>query len=95
MPDWALSFYAAVRAQDRATVMAELKRFVLPYIAIRKRAPGYAVAIVKAGMTAIGRPAGPVRSPLTDLNQGELDELAALIENVTDTSESARVSVSA
>ena len=95
MPDWALSFYAAVRAQDRATVMAELKRFVLPYIAIRNRAPGYAVSIVKAGMTAIGRPAGPVRSPLTDLNQGELDELAALIENVTDTSESARVSVSA
>ena len=30
--------------------MAELKRFVLPHIAIRNRASGYAVSIVKAGM---------------------------------------------
>ena len=29
--------------------------------------PGYAVSIVKGGLTAIGRPAGPVRPPLTDL----------------------------
>jgi 5-dehydro-4-deoxyglucarate dehydratase len=63
MPDWAMSFYAAVRAQDRATVMGELKRFVLPYIAIRNRASGYAVSIVKAGMQVVGRPAGPVRPP--------------------------------
>jgi 5-dehydro-4-deoxyglucarate dehydratase len=80
MPDWALNFYAAVRARDRLTVMAELRRFVLPYIAIRNRSPGYAVSIVKAGMTAIGRPAGPVRSPLTDLKPEELEELSALID---------------
>jgi len=80
MPDWALSFYAAVRAQDRLTVMAELRRFVLPYIAIRNRSPGYAVSIVKAGMAAIGRPAGPVRTPLTDLKPEELEELTALID---------------
>jgi 5-dehydro-4-deoxyglucarate dehydratase len=37
------------------------------------------VSIVKAGMRAIGRPAGPVRTPLTDLDQSELDALTKLI----------------
>ena len=66
MPEWALSFYDAVRAKDHAKVMKGLKEFVLPYIAIRNENKGYAVSIVKAGMTAIGRGAGPVRSPLTE-----------------------------
>jgi len=35
--------------------------------------------IVKAGMRAIGRPAGPVRTPLTDLDAGEMDALTKLI----------------
>lgn len=83
MPDWAMAFYAAVRAQDRAAVMAELKRFVLPYIAIRNRAPGYAVSIVKAGMQVVGRPAGPVRSPLTDLKPADVEDLAALVARVS------------
>jgi 5-dehydro-4-deoxyglucarate dehydratase len=82
MPDWALAFYKAVRAHDRATVMRGLKDFVLPYIAIRNRSRGYAVSIVKAGMTAVGRSAGSVRPPLTDLTGAEMAELQALIEAV-------------
>jgi 5-dehydro-4-deoxyglucarate dehydratase len=82
LPDWALGFYKAVRARDRATVMTGLRDFVLPYIALRNRGKGYAVSIVKAGMNAIGRPAGPVRSPLTDLTAAETAELAALIAKV-------------
>ena len=35
--------------------------------------------LVKAGMKAIGRPAGPVRPPLTDLTPAELEELTRLI----------------
>jgi len=95
MPDWAMAFYAAVRAQDRETVMAELRRFVLPYIAIRNRSAGYAVSIVKAGMTAIGRPAGPVRSPLTDLKPAGYEELAALIASVGEGPAKAHVSATA
>ena len=79
MPQWALTFYAAVRRQDQATVLQMLRDFVLPYIAIRNRGRGYAVSIVKAGMKAIGRPAGPVRSPLTDLTAAEQAELEGLI----------------
>jgi 5-dehydro-4-deoxyglucarate dehydratase len=79
-PDFAIGFYQAVRAQDRAAVYGRLADFVLPYLDIRNRKTGYAVSIVKAGMTAIGRPAGPVRPPLTDLDAAELADLAALIE---------------
>jgi len=79
MPQWALTFYAAVRRQDQVTVLQMLRDFVLPYIAIRNRGRGYAVSIVKAGVKAIGRPAGPVRSPLTDLTAAEQAELETLI----------------
>lgn len=82
LPEWALEFYAAVRSGDRTTVMNGLRDFVLPYIALRNEGRGYAVSIVKAGMTAIGRPAGPVRPPLTDLTASELGRLEALISGV-------------
>jgi 5-dehydro-4-deoxyglucarate dehydratase len=82
-PEWALAFYGAVRAQDRAEVHGRLRDFVIPYIGIRDRRPGYAVSIVKAGMTAAGRPAGPVRPPLTDLTAAELAELADLVAQRT------------
>lgn len=79
LPEWAVKFYKAVRARDHVTVNAMLNDFVLPYIALRNRGRGYAVSIVKAGMEVIGRPAGPVRTPLTDLLPAEMEELAALI----------------
>jgi 5-dehydro-4-deoxyglucarate dehydratase len=80
MPDWALAFYDAVRAKDHARVMKGLKEFVLPYIAIRNENKGYAVSIVKAGMTAIGKSAGPVRPPLTELSQDQFARLKRLID---------------
>lgn len=82
VPEFALDFYRAVRARDHDTIMAGLRDFVLPYIKLRNRGKGYAVSIVKAGMTAIGRTAGPVRTPLTDLSTEELSELKALIARV-------------
>lgn len=79
LPQFALDFYSAVRKRDHATVFAKLREFVLPYIAIRRRRKGYAVSIVKAGMKAIGRDAGPVRPPLTELDSTELEDLKRLI----------------
>lgn len=84
LPEWAVKFYKAVRARDRALVNQMLSDFVLPYIALRNRGKGYAVSIVKAGMDVIGRPAGPVRTPLTGLLPAEMDELAALIAKAKD-----------
>jgi 5-dehydro-4-deoxyglucarate dehydratase len=80
MPEWALSFYDAVRAKDQAKVIKGLKEFVLPYIAIRNENKGYAVSIVKAGMRAIRRDAGPVRAPLTNLTEDQFARLKKLID---------------
>ncbi|MEN9683620.1 MAG: 5-dehydro-4-deoxyglucarate dehydratase [Pseudomonadota bacterium] len=85
MPEWAVKFYNAVRARDMATVTRELNAFVLPYIELRNKGKGYAVSIVKAGCDAVGRPAGPVRPPLTNLSAAELAELSALIERANGT----------
>ncbi|HEX3680818.1 MAG TPA: 5-dehydro-4-deoxyglucarate dehydratase [Galbitalea sp.] len=79
VPDFALDFYGAVRAHDRTTVFRMLKDFVIPFTAIRDRTPGYAVSIIKAGMTAIGRSAGPVRPPLSELAPDDYEELRDLI----------------
>jgi 5-dehydro-4-deoxyglucarate dehydratase len=79
LPQFAQEFYAAVRRRDHSEVFKQLREFVLPYIDIRNHKKGYAVSIVKAGMTAVGRPAGPVRAPLTDLNDSEMDALKQLI----------------
>ncbi|WBB62592.1 5-dehydro-4-deoxyglucarate dehydratase [Streptomyces sp. WMMC500] len=81
-PQWAVDFYRAVRARDREGVYSRLREFVLPYLEIRDRQPGYAVSIVKAGLTAAGRTAGPVRPPLTDLTEAELAELTPLVQKV-------------
>jgi 5-dehydro-4-deoxyglucarate dehydratase len=79
LPQFAQDFYASVRRRDHDEVFRQLRDFVLPYIDIRNRRKGYAVSIVKAGMRAVGRPAGPVRTPLTDLDQSEMDALSKLV----------------
>jgi 5-dehydro-4-deoxyglucarate dehydratase len=83
LPKFAQDFYAAVRRRDREEVFSRLREFVLPYIEIRNRRKGYAVSIVKAGMRVIGRPAGPVRTPLTDLNDTEMELLSRLVNRVS------------
>jgi 5-dehydro-4-deoxyglucarate dehydratase len=83
VPRWAIEFYDAVRAQDRDEVYRRLSEFVLPYLDIRDRTAGYAVSIVKGGLAAVGRPAGPVRPPLTDLLDSEVAELRDLIARIS------------
>ncbi|MVA74954.1 5-dehydro-4-deoxyglucarate dehydratase [Auraticoccus sp. F435] len=79
LPQFALDFYDAVRRQDQAEVYRRLNEFVIPYTRIRDRGRGYAVSIVKAGLRVVGRPAGPVRPPLTDLAEAEYAELEQLV----------------
>lgn len=83
LPRYAVDFYGAVRRRDDAAVMSALTEFVIPYTDLRNRRPGYAVSIIKAGMKVVGRPAGPVRPPLTDLEDDELAELATLVKKVS------------
>ncbi|NKY35687.1 5-dehydro-4-deoxyglucarate dehydratase [Nocardia speluncae] len=80
LPEFALSFYGAVRAGDRGIVRRLLDEVVLPYTAIRDRKAGYAVSVVKAGMKLTGHDAGPVRPPLTDLDDTEMALLNEVVE---------------
>ncbi|OZI61489.1 5-dehydro-4-deoxyglucarate dehydratase [Bordetella genomosp. 11] len=82
IPKTAMQFYRAIAADDHATVGKLLDEFFLPYLEIRNRRAGYAVSIVKAGARLVGRDAGPVRAPLTDLTEEESAMLDALIRKL-------------
>jgi 5-dehydro-4-deoxyglucarate dehydratase len=82
IPKTALQFYRAIASNDHATTGQLLDSFFLPYLAIRNRRAGYAVSIVKAGAKLVGRDAGPVRAPLTDLTDDEMSQLDALIRKL-------------
>jgi 5-dehydro-4-deoxyglucarate dehydratase len=79
IPRTAMEFYTALAAGDHATTDRLLDSFFLPYIELRNKGHGYAVSIVKAGATLVGHGAGPVRPPLSDLKQAEVEELHSLI----------------
>lgn len=79
VPELALKFYRAVRARDQQTIDQLMTSFYLPLIDLRDRGHGYAVSMVKAGADIVGKPAGGVRAPLTELSPSERDTLAALI----------------
>ena len=79
IPVAAQRFYAAVKAGDRRTTDDLLGTFFMPYVALRNRRRGYAVSIVKAGMRIMGRPAGRVRPPLTDLTETDMEDLKGII----------------
>ncbi|HET8595941.1 MAG TPA: 5-dehydro-4-deoxyglucarate dehydratase [Intrasporangium sp.] len=83
VPEFATGFYDDVRRQDREAVYRKLNDFVLPYLDIRDRERGYAVSIIKAGLTVVGRPAGPVRPPLTDLTEQDLADLKVLVDKIS------------
>ena len=77
-----MDFYNAVAADDLKTQHRLLQDFFMPYLAIRNKMAGYSVSIIKAGARIVGRDAGPVRPPLTDLKPQEMDELAVLIKSL-------------
>lgn len=79
VPELALEFYNAMRANDRATMDRLLVDFFYPFQKIRDRVPGYAVSIIKAGVDIIGKTPGSVRSPLTDLTSDEIEQLKKVI----------------
>lgn len=81
-PQWANDFFQAVVARDRDRVYSQIREYVIPFVDIRNRKLGYAVSIIKAGLKAVGRDAGPVRRPLTDLTTAEMVELTALVEKM-------------
>lgn len=79
VPALAQEFYRAVRAGERSRCEQLLNDFFYPFMTIRNRNKGYAVAAIKAGVRLRGFDAGPVRAPLKDLTREEEELLAQLI----------------
>ncbi|SMQ85771.1 5-dehydro-4-deoxyglucarate dehydratase [Devosia lucknowensis] len=79
VPGLAVEFYKSLRGGDRANCERILKDFFYPFMELRSRRKGYAVAAIKAGVRLQGFDAGPVRSPLCDLTPDEEAVLAKLI----------------
>ncbi len=79
IPRTAMQFYHAYRDGDKATTDRLLQTFFLPFIALRNQGEGYAVSIVKAGATLVGHGAGPVRPPLSELKEAQIQALRDLI----------------
>ncbi len=79
VPGLAIEFYDALRAGNRARCEEILKDFFYPFMTIRNRGKGYAVAAIKAGVRLQGFDAGSVRPPLCDLTDEETAMLDALI----------------
>jgi 5-dehydro-4-deoxyglucarate dehydratase len=82
VPRTAIEFYNAYASGDTATTGRLIKDFFLPYLDLRNQGEGYAVSIVKAGAVVVGKSAGPVRPPLTDLRPAEVEQLAGLIRGL-------------
>ncbi|PSK97798.1 5-dehydro-4-deoxyglucarate dehydratase [Murinocardiopsis flavida] len=81
VPEVALAFNRAVTGGDDATVRLLLDEFYAPFAALRDEVPGYAVALVKAGVRLRGHAVGGVRPPLRDPGTDHVDRLAKLIEH--------------
>lgn len=58
-----------------------LTEFYEPLVRLRAKVPGYAVALVKAGVRLGGVAAGSVRAPLVDASPEDVAELEALIKH--------------
>lgn len=79
VPQMAQQFYAAMVNKDAETMNKILLDFFYPFAEIRDRGQGYPVSIIKAGLRVIGRDPGPVRPPLSDLNDHEHHLLKAIV----------------
>jgi 5-dehydro-4-deoxyglucarate dehydratase len=78
-PELAMAFYDGLERGDDDLVAALLREFFHPLVRLRDTVPGYAVSLIKAGVTMEGVAAGPVRPPLIMPSPEDLDALAQII----------------
>lgn len=81
VPELANRFYAALRGGDTAICEDILNSFFYPFMELRSRRKGYAVAAIKAGVRLVGFEAGRVRPPLDDLTAEEEAVLQQIIDD--------------
>lgn len=79
VPPIAKAFYKSLLKDDSAGMDRLLSAFYRPFADLRDRRKGYAVSLIKAGLRAMGKPAGPVRPPLVNCSPDEEEKLRAII----------------
>ncbi|TAM78776.1 MAG: 5-dehydro-4-deoxyglucarate dehydratase [Acidobacteria bacterium] len=79
VPPIARAFYKALINNDELAMGCLLDAFYRPLADLRDRKKGYAVSLIKAGLRATGKPAGPVRPPLVNCSSEEEEKLKAII----------------
>jgi 5-dehydro-4-deoxyglucarate dehydratase len=79
VPAIARAFYEALVNGDRPAMDRLLAAFYRPLADLRDRRKGYAVSLIKSGLRAVGKPAGPVRPPLINCSPEEDERLKAII----------------
>ncbi len=79
VPAIARAFYEALVKGDGPAMDRLLAAFYRPLADLRDLRKGYAVSLIKAGLRAVGKPAGPVRPPLINCSPEEEEKLKAII----------------
>ncbi|MFF5842517.1 5-dehydro-4-deoxyglucarate dehydratase [Streptomyces massasporeus] len=80
-PEIALAFHRALAEDDDALLSRLLDEFYGPLVALRDEVPGYAVSLVKAGVTLRGLDVGGVRAPLLDPTPEHVARLSKLLDH--------------
>ncbi|MFC4016193.1 5-dehydro-4-deoxyglucarate dehydratase [Nonomuraea purpurea] len=78
-PEIAIAYHKAVTGGDEVLVQRLLTGFYLPLVELRDLVPGYAVALVKAGVRLRGLDVGGVRAPLVDPSAEHVAALEQII----------------
>jgi len=79
-PEIANAWFDAYGAGDESRVGQLLDAFYAPLVRLRDTTPGYAVALIKAGLQLGGLSVGGVRPPLVDPSAEHRERLAAILE---------------
>jgi 5-dehydro-4-deoxyglucarate dehydratase len=79
-PDIANAWFDAYTQKDDARLDELLNKFYVPFVRLRDSTPGYAVALVKAGVGLDGVDAGGVRPPLVDPSTDHRRALERILE---------------
>jgi 5-dehydro-4-deoxyglucarate dehydratase len=83
-PKVSLALADAGMKRDFASLDGLMAKYVHPLYALRERAKGYEVAVMKEAMEILGIPAGPVRPPLMNTRPQDIADLRAILKNYED-----------
>ncbi len=80
-PRLSIALAQAGLAGDWSRLNELMNRYVHPLYALRERARGYEVSMIKEAMEMLGKPAGPVRPPLMRSRPRDLEDLRKVIDS--------------